>query len=221
MPASPTPPLYSLDDICARAQARMSLTLPSDIWQQSLMPTQGDHFLAPEILTHAAHHKSRPAAVLIALREDQGEAQIILTRRASHLRHHSGQIAFPGGKIDENDESPMAAAMREAHEEIGLDPHHVKPLGYLDPWQTITGYRIVPTLAVLTSPINLTRNSSEVDDIFEVPASFALDPRNHAIHSRAQSGKSRRFYAIHYREHYIWGATAGILRLLYARLYAP
>jgi 8-oxo-dGTP pyrophosphatase MutT (NUDIX family) len=217
-PISP-PQLYSVQDVMARARQHMSLHLPPDIWQQQLTPRHGDHALAPDILTHAQNVPSRPAAVLIGLIERQGSAHILLTKRAADLRHHSGQIAFPGGKIDADDASPLAAALREAQEEIGLPPTSVTPLGYLDPWQTMTGYRIIPTLAVINEPFTLTPNESEVEAIFEVPVAFLMDPRHHLIHSRQSGTKERRFYAMTYGAHYIWGATAGILRMLYARLY--
>lgn len=219
MTSAATPPLFSARDIEMRARAHMSLTLPQDIWQQNLMPEHGDHLLAPDILTHAAHVKSRPAAVLIPIITHAEGASILLTRRATHLRHHSGQIAFPGGKIDDSDASPWAAALREAEEEIGLNPADATALGYLDPWQTGTGYRIIPTLALISASTHFTPNAHEVDDIFEVPVAFLMDPRHHLIHSRQAEGRERRFYAMQYGAHYIWGATAGILRLLYARLY--
>jgi 8-oxo-dGTP pyrophosphatase MutT (NUDIX family) len=215
--ASPLP--FSIEDIIERAQTRMSLTLPDTIWHQDLMPRHGDHLLAPDILTHAAAQKSRPAAVLIPIIARPDAAHVLLTKRAAHLRHHSGQIAFPGGKIDESDASPLAAALREAQEEIGLAPQGVTALGYLDPWQTGTGYRIVPTLAVIKEPLNLSPNEREVEDIFEVPIAFLMNPQNHIIHSRVADGIERRFYTMTYGPHYIWGATAGILRLLYARLW--
>jgi 8-oxo-dGTP pyrophosphatase MutT (NUDIX family) len=161
-----------------------------------------------------------PAAVLIALTGYKDEVRVILTQRTKALRVHSGQIAFPGGKIDAQDESPAAAALREAHEEIGLDARHVEPLGYLDPFSTGTGFRIIPVVAKVTPPLTLKINPDEVDEAFEVPFAFLMDAANHTEHIREFEGKLRRFHAMPYGTRNIWGATAGILRNLYERLYS-
>ncbi|WP_051335715.1 CoA pyrophosphatase [Methylocapsa acidiphila] len=162
---------------------------------------------------------ARPAAVLVGLVDHPGQVSVILTLRAAALRAHSGQIAFPGGKIDAQDESPIAAALREAHEEIGLDRGRVEPLGYLDPLWTGTGFRILPVVAKVTPPLALEINFHEVAEAFEVPFAFLMDAANHFRGSREFAGKIRHFYAMPYGERYIWGATAGILRNLYERLY--
>src|SRR5262249_44702601 len=129
------------------------------------------------------------------------------------------QIAFPGGKVETSDKTPLAAALREAQEEIALDAEFIEPLGYLSPYRTNTGYIITPSVALVRPGFALTANPHEVADVFEVPFAFLMDEANHQIHTRTWSGAERRFYAMPYGERYIWGATAGIIRALYRRLF--
>ncbi|PSC07098.1 CoA pyrophosphatase [Alsobacter soli] len=192
---------------------------PAHAFDPGRIPDRGDHQLAP-MLAPSDGSLHRPAAVLIPVVAHPENASILLTRRASHLRDHSGQIAFPGGKIDEADPSPMAAAIREAGEEIGLAPDLIQPLGYLDAYLTSTGFRVVPVLSLVTPDYALELNPNEVDIVFETPLSFLMDPGNHQRHTREWKGSQRQYYAMPYGEHYIWGVTAGILRNLYERLYA-
>lgn len=147
-------------------------------------------------------------------------ASVLLTTRSTRLRHHSGQIAFPGGRIDPTDASPEAAALREAAEEVGLPAAQVEILGRLEAYRSSTGYRIVPVLSVVTPPIALRLNPDEVDDAFEVPLGFLMDAANHRLESRVWQGAERHFYTMPFGERYIWGVTAGILRSLYERYYA-
>ncbi len=161
----------------------------------------------------------RRAAVLIGLAAYPEEARVLLTLRNAELKVHSGQIAFPGGKIEEKDASPAAAALREAEEEIGLDPHLVEPLGYLNPYATGSGFSIVPVVARVAVPFALKINPSEVDEAFEVPFAFLMNEANHVLHRQEIGSELREFYAIPYGELNIWGVTAGIVRKLYDRLY--
>ncbi len=154
----------------------------------------------------------RPAAVLIAIWERPQGAQVILTKRSSHLQHHPGQIAFPGGKIDAGDAGPEAAALREAHEEIGLDPASVQVLGRLAPHETVTGFTITPILSHVRHDFTPIPEAGEVDEVFTVPLSHLLNPAAYAIERRRWRGEWRRFYAVPYGPYYIWGATARILR---------
>ena len=140
--------------------------------------------------------------------------------RTADLSTHSAQIAFPGGKIDPSDATPLAAALREAEEEIGLDRRLIEPVGYLDLYLTFSGYRILPVLARVEPGYRLKINPSEVAEAFEVPLEFLMQPDNHQRHKRDWKGIERQYYAMPFGERYIWGVTAGILRNLYERIYA-
>ena len=159
-----------------------------------------------------------PASVLIGLVERAAGLSVILTRRADTLRRHTGQIALPGGRRDPG-ETPWQTALREAHEEIGLEPHFVSLAGLSSPYQTGTGYLITPVVGFVGEGFTLKANPDEVADIFETPFGFLMDPANHEIHAREWKGRIRQYYAIPFRDRYIWGVTAGILRNLYVRLY--
>ncbi|CUA84355.1 8-oxo-dGTP pyrophosphatase MutT and related house-cleaning NTP pyrophosphohydrolases, NUDIX family [Chelatococcus sambhunathii] len=181
---------------------------------------RGDHDLAgvrPDVAADIA----RPAAVLVPIVTRSTGVNLLLTQRAAHLRQHSAQIAFPGGKMDPEDATPLTTALREAQEEIGLDRDHVRPLGYLDEYLSATGYRIVPVVGHVTPGFTLTVNREEVDEAFEVPLDFLMDAANHQRHSREWRGTLRHYYAMPFGERYIWGVTAGIIRNLYERLYGP
>ena len=159
--------------------------------------------------------------MLVGLVAHPGESQrSLLTERAAGLRVHPGQIAFPGGKIEANDATPAAAALREAEEEIGLSPALVEPLGYLDPYVTGTGFRVIPVVARIEPRFSLRLHAGEVADVFETPFAYLMDAANHTFDQRTFGGRRLRFYAMPYGERYIWGATAGILRKLYERLYS-
>ena len=151
---------------------------------------------------------------------------VLLTRRVAHLSSHAGQVSFPGGRIDPEDAGPEAAALREAHEEIGLDPAHVEVLGRLDDYLTGTGYRISPVLALLPSgmaleALSLRPSPHEVDAVFELPLSVLLDPEAPQRRSAVLRGRERAFWVWPHPQHHIWGATAAILVNLAARLRAP
>jgi 8-oxo-dGTP pyrophosphatase MutT (NUDIX family) len=169
---------------------------------------------------HAALVLARPAAVLIPLIAHPGGVTVLLTQRSSQLRQHSGQIAFPGGKIDQSDDGPLSAALREAEEEIGLNPRHVSVLGFLGPYFSTTGFRITPVVALVEPNIPLILNRQEVSEAFEIPLSFLMDMNNHRIEEREWKGEMRRYFAMPHEDHYIWGVTAGIIRMLWLRLYA-
>jgi 8-oxo-dGTP pyrophosphatase MutT (NUDIX family) len=162
----------------------------------------------------------RHAAVLIPIIAHAPEVTVMLTLRTDQMHSHAGQVAFPGGKIDSADTSEIAAALREAEEETGLPPAHVDPVGFLDGYLTRTNYRVVPVVALVKPGFSIKTAVEEVAAVFEVPLRFLMTPENHLVHSRQWEGRPRHFYAMPYGEHYIWGATAGMLKSLYDRLYA-
>ena len=179
---------------------------------------RGDGDLEPTFVP-PADQPHRAAAVLVGLIDSQHEANVLLTLRTEHLSSHAGQIAFPGGKMEPGETSPLETALREAHEETGLEPSFIEPVGLLDPYLTGTGFRIEPVVAIIRSGFTLAPDPGEVAEVFEVPLNFLMDPINHQRHERLWKGEMRRYYAMPYLERYIWGATAGILRNLYDRLY--
>ncbi|WP_072746953.1 CoA pyrophosphatase [Oceanicella actignis] len=180
-----------------------------------------DYDLNPELRDALPpRRKLRPAAVLCPLvRRPQG-LHVILTRRADHLRHHPGQVAFPGGKVEPNDPSPAAAALREAQEEIGLDPAMVELLGAIDGHETVTGFLVTPWLGLVDPAFSPRPDPSEVAEVFEVPLDWLMDPANHARGWREWNGQRRWYYEMPWRGRRIWGATARMLVGLSARLAA-
>lgn len=159
----------------------------------------------------------RPAAVLVGVIEEPAGASILLTKRSSRLQHHPGQIAFPGGKIDATDPTPEAAALREAREEVGLEPDLVQILGRLPCHDTVTGYRVTPILG-LVADFAARPEAGEVDEVFRVPLAHLADPSRYRIEQRLWLGQWRRYYTAPWGPYYIWGATARILRGLAERL---
>ena len=208
----------SATEFFARARARLNLDVPAGLNDPNITPARGDHDADPVMKKMAEVRPIRPAAVLVPI-VDHPEPTVLLTQRAQHLPDHPGQISFPGGKIDKTDASPLASALREADEEIGLDRNLVEPIGYLDLYMTTLGYRIVPVIARVTPGFALRLNTSEVDASFEVPLAFLMDQDNVQRHSRDWQGMTRHYYAISFGERYIWGVTAGILRNLHERIY--
>jgi 8-oxo-dGTP pyrophosphatase MutT (NUDIX family) len=162
--------------------------------------------------------KLRPAAVLIAVCEGACGPSVLLTKRASGLKHHPGQIAFPGGKIDAGDASAEAAALREAQEEVGLDPALVRVLGQLPAHETVTGYTVVPILGHIRADFTPVPEAGEVEEVFRVPLAHLADPANFRVERRMWRGVWRRYYVVPYGPYYIWGATARMLRGLVERL---
>jgi 8-oxo-dGTP pyrophosphatase MutT (NUDIX family) len=201
-----------------RARTALTLDVPAGLNDPAVTPARGDHDVDPVMRAIAAVRPIRPAAVLVPIVARE-EPTVLLTQRATHLPDHAGQISFPGGKIEADDESPLAAALRETEEEIGLQRRFVDPIGYLDLYMTTLGYRIVPTVARVAPDFQLELNRSEVDDAFEVPLAFLMAEENHKLHSREWQGMTRTVYAMPFGERYIWGVTAGILRNLYERIY--
>lgn len=172
-------------------------------------PIEGDY---PELRAGA----TKQAAVLIAV-TDRDEPGVLLTVRREHLRTHAGQIAFPGGRVEPGEE-PVAAALREAHEEALLDPHNVEVVGPLEPYRTVTGYFITPVLGVVPPDQALEPHEHEVAELFEAPLSFLLDPANQRLVSALFQGRERHYYEILWNGRRIWGATAAMIVNLSRRL---
>ncbi|MEO1641651.1 MAG: CoA pyrophosphatase [Pseudomonadota bacterium] len=159
--------------------------------------------------------KLTPAAVLIAF---DTEERVVLTKRSARLKHHPGQIAFPGGKQDPEDATLVDAALREAREEVGLSPDAVGVLGTLPPHQTVTGYQVTPVIGLISGAFDPVAEAGEVSEIFTVPLSYLAEPANYRVEGRRWQGRMRHYYAVPYGPYYIWGATARILRGLAVRL---
>jgi len=152
-----------------------------------------------------------PASVLVPIVLHDAEPTVLFTRRTAHLKSHSGQISFPGGRAEPQDPGPEHTALRETYEEIGLLAECIELLGRLGDYHTRTGYRITPVVGLVTPPLVLCPDRNEVEEVFEVPLAFLLDPGNHQRHSREFQGEMRHFFAIEWGDYYIWGATAGML----------
>jgi 8-oxo-dGTP pyrophosphatase MutT (NUDIX family) len=158
------------------------------------------------------------AAVLVAVVDHPGGLTVLLTQRTAHLKAHSGQVAFPGGRAEPADASPEFTALREAHEEIGLAPERVEVVARLPDYLTRTGFRVAPVVGLVAPPLELRPDPNEVERIFEVPLAFLLDPRNHVRRTREFMGRTVGFWEMPYEGNYIWGATAGMIVNLYRHL---
>ena len=188
--------------------------IKADALQQALRGGGGassDFDLNPGTLL-APDRRLRAAAVLVAVQEFPDGLRVLLTKRASHLKHHPGQISFPGGKLEATDFSATDAALREAGEEVGLPKHLVEVIGSLPSHETVTGFTVIPVLARIKAPFSPVPEVGEVDEAFSVPLDFVTDPANFRVESRLWRGNWRRYYTVPYGPYYIWGATARILR---------
>ncbi len=204
---------FSEVDIRARA-------LRGLLHEAAVLPSRGDDDMnasAPMIL---AGVMPKPAAVLVPIVLRDGEATLLLTQRHDKLSSHAGQIAFPGGRIDAGDKNAVDAALREAEEETGLFRSFVEPIGFLDTYVTVTSYHVVPVVALVQPGFVVAQQASEVSAVFEVPLRFLMTPENHETQSLDWQGRQRFYYAMPYEDRHIWGATAGMIRNLYDRLYA-
>jgi len=203
----------------SRAQERLTFDVPVGLADPNVLPPHDAHDTDPAVLAAiAAVRPIRPSAVLVPIIEHD-EPAVLFTQRTAHLADHGGQISFPGGKIDAGDTGPADAALREAEEEIALARSFVEPIGYLDIHITPFGHRIVPVLARVRPGFELCLNRNEVETAFEVPLAFLMTPQNYKRESRDWNGLTVNYYVIPCANHDIWGATAGILRNLYERVY--
>lgn len=181
---------------------------------QSLHPSCPSELKAGDFAVAGIVREQRaltPAAVLVPLVERPAGFTVLLTQRTEHLEYHAGQISFPGGRTEEHDADPIETALREAEEEIGLQRRHIEIAGFLDLYQTVTGFLVTPVVGFVEPPFELKLDSFEVAEVFEVPLDFILDPRNHERRSRLYNNKERQFYVIPYENRFIWGATAAML----------
>ena len=172
-----------------------------------------DFDLNPDVVLPPGR-KLRPAGVLVPIFCGDTGAEVYLTKRSSVLKHHPGQIAFPGGKQDSDDVDITRTALREASEEIGLDPTNVSVLGQMPPHETVTGFIVTPVLAQIRAPFTPVPERGEVDEVFSVPLTHVLDRSRYLIQSRHWRGSRRHYYTVPYGPYYIWGATARMLRTL-------
>lgn len=203
----------SLDGLKARLVERLE---PASAWAPGRAAIGSDHDLNPS--AGPIERMLRPAAVLVPVIARAEGATVLLTRRADTLASHTGQIAFPGGRLDPG-ETAVQAALREANEEVALDPAAVEVLGIGDPYATVTGFLITPVIGWLAQPPVVTPSPDEVAEVFETPWDFLMDPANHRRDSMEFQGQTRWFWAMPWNERYIWGATAGMVRALRTRLY--
>jgi len=200
-----------LASIARRASVLESLR-PRLLHEPPLLPlsaTRGDFDLNPE-LKPLEPRVLTPAAVLMPIVQRK-EPTVLLTQRREHLARHAGQVSFPGGRAEANDVSLVQTALRETQEETGIAPTFVTIAGFLDAYETGTGYAILPVVGLLVEGFSLSPQAAEVAHVFEVPLAFLIDPKNRERQSREFQGRTRTFYAFNYESHYIWGATAAML----------
>lgn len=182
--------------------------LPADLTDVT-MPPGSEQW--PEDMRKALTESLQPAGVLIPVIERGNSLTVLLTRRSAELKHHAGQISFPGGRMEEHDKDIQATALRETHEEVGIPADNVSVIGYLDPMPTVTGYAVTPVIGVIESPGALNIDRNEVELAFEVPLAFLLDKRNARAGEREYRGRNVVIIEFVYEQHRIWGATAYML----------
>jgi len=212
----------SLELVSIELENRIRETLlaePPTLVEHATRVKTGDFELNPMMKDWVDEdQKLRAAAVLVPIVRHETGLTMLLTQRTDHLNHHAGQVSFPGGRVEDDDKDAIDTALRETEEEIGLARSYVEIAGYLDAYETGTGFHIVPVVGFVTPGFDLTLDDFEVAEAFEVPLKFLLEPENHQRHSRTWQGQKRRFYAMPYDEFYIWGATAGMIINLYRRI---
>jgi 8-oxo-dGTP pyrophosphatase MutT (NUDIX family) len=197
----------------------VSLELPSEQVLYSERGQGGDFQLNPVLLELHKNRNLPLATVLIGVVEYEEAPRVILTRRSENLKKHSGQVAFPGGKVDDTDPSPLDAVLRETEEEIGLTSGYIDIAGYLQTFETGSGFLVLPVVGYVRPGFELKINTEEVADVFEVPLNFLMNRENHNIKQDVWNGQLRSYYSMSHEQHHIWGVTAGILRNLSERAF--
>lgn len=194
-----------------------TLTVLDPDWlrQRFSAPTQYEAMTIGDGHLWVREEEIRDAAVLLPVVNRNGALSLLFTKRAAHLYDHAGQISFPGGRVEPQDSDACQTALRETAEEIGLHRERIEMLGELNPYTTVTGYRVVPFVALIHAPFELQLDEFEVAQVFEMPLHHLLDQHNHVRHSVIHQGRERYYYALPYEKHYIWGATAGMLMNFY------
>ena len=203
-----------------RFHERILPTAPTVAALSSARGQTGDFDLNQDVPESLRKRSLKPAAVLVPIITYEDGAKVLFIRRAEKLTSHSGQIAFPGGRVDPTDTTVAAAALREAQEEVGLNPDLVEVLGYGDTYETFTGYCVVPVVGLVQPGFDMLINSDEVSEVFEVPLAHLMDQTNHIVESDQFHGRERFFYTMPYQQYYIWGVTAGMIRHLSERVVA-
>ncbi len=176
-----------------------------------LLERARQHMNVPEDIMPMTPASMREASVLVPIVRREAGPTVLFTRRADHLRQHAGQVSFPGGALEPGDTDATAAALRETHEEIGVEPYHVQVAGWLDPYLTLTGFCVTPVVGLVRDGFDLRPDPDEVAEVFEVPLEYAFSPAHRTIETRTYGGREFSFYRIEYGKHVIWGATAGML----------
>ena len=197
----------------------VSPELPSEQVLYSERGQGGDFQLNPVLLELHKNRNLPLATVLIGVVEYEEAPRVILTRRSENLKKHSGQVAFPGGKVDDTDPSPLDAVLRETEEEIGLTSGYIDIAGYLQTFETGSGFLVLPVVGYVRPCFELKINTEEVADVFEVPLNFLMNRENHNIKQDVWNGQLRSYYSMSHEQHHIWGVTAGILRNLSERAF--
>lgn len=210
---SPAEIVRLISECGAEALSRQLLSEPPQI---PPVPSRSDYDLSPQLMRKPAPQLV-PAAVLLPIVR-RASPTVLFTLRTTHLARHAGQVSFPGGQLHEGDSSLLDTALRETREETGIGQDHISVAGFLDPYESRTGFVILPVVGVLSEGFRLAPDPNEVALVFEVPLEFLLEPKNCEVHSGPWRGQTRTFYAYTYENHYIWGATAGILVNLRERL---